>query len=47
MKELHTLNEKGFEMVNVSLAYTTPGSGGSMPSTPGYPRQTFLMKRKL
>jgi hypothetical protein len=46
MKELNALNEKGFELVNVSLSYSVPTSSQGY-SGPGYPRHTFMFKKKL
>ncbi len=47
MKELHALNEKGFEIVNSSLAYTPSSMSSGNTITPGVPRSTFLLRRKL
>ncbi|WP_018343393.1 hypothetical protein [Cytophaga aurantiaca] len=47
MKELHALNEKGFEIVNSSLAFTpAPVSNGNSFGS-GYPRSTFLLRKKI
>jgi hypothetical protein len=47
IKELHALNEKGFEMVNSSLAYTSSSTSNGNTIVYGYPRSTFLLRRKL
>lgn len=46
IKELHALNAKGFEIVNSSLAYTSPQVSGGYAAS-GYPRSTFFLKKKL
>ncbi len=48
IKELNKLNDQGFELVNVSLAYTTIAMAGSSAiSREGDPRHTFLLKKKM
>ena len=45
MKELKELNKKGFELLNMSTTYTTPGGG--QYATHGTPRFTFMMVKKI